>query len=201
MLCLNYETQRSSKIFNYQCIVQKGQFKDGDLAAYIPPDSVVPDAPEYAFLGDHKRIRVKKLRGIISMGLLMPAPDGSKQGDDVTELMGITHYEPPDLTTGGENVSSPPGYHPNYDVDTLYRYAHLFQPGETVWITEKIHGSNGRWVYVDGQMYCGSRNLWKKESDTSIWWKALHKTPNLEEFCHANPGIAVTVKSMGGCRN
>lgn len=179
------------RVYGYTCCVQKGQFKDGELAAYIPPDSVVPDAPEYAFLGDHRRIRVKKLRGIISMGLLMPAPLGAKLGDDAAEAMGVTHYEPPDLTTGGENVSPPPGYHPNYDVDTLYRYAHLFRPGETVWVTEKIHGANGRWVCIDDQMYCGSRNLWKKESDTSIWWKALRKTPEIEKFCRTNLGITV----------
>lgn len=179
------------QVFNYQCIIQKGQFGDGDLAAYIPPDSVVPDAPEYAFLGGHRRIKVKKLRGVVSMGLLMPAPEGSRPGDDVAEFMGIAHYEPPDLTTGGENAPPPPGYHPNYDVDTLYRYAHLFQPGETVWVTEKIHGSSGRWACIDGQMYCGSRHLWKKESDTSIWWKALRKTPEVEDFCRANSAITV----------
>ena len=179
------------KVYGYTCLIQKGQFKDGDLAAYIPPDSVVPDTPDYTFLDGHRRIRVKKLRGIVSMGLLMPAPEGSRVGDDVAEFMGVVHYEPPDLITGGENVGPPPGYHPNYDVDTLYRYAHLFVFGEPVFITEKIHGANGRFVCVDGEMFCGSRNLWKKELETSIWWKALRKTPKLEEFCRARSDITV----------
>lgn len=192
----NADRLEIARIWNYTSCVQKGQFKDGDLAAYIPPDSVVDTTrPEFAFLKkdgrDRERIRVKKLRGIISMGLLMPAPEGSEVGQDVAEAMGIVHYEPPDTTTGGENVSPPPGYHPNYDVDTLYRYVHLFQEGEQVIATEKIHGANGRWVCIDGQMYCGSRNLWKKEDDKSVWWRALRRNPEVERFCREHPDMTV----------
>jgi hypothetical protein len=70
-------------IEGYQAVVGKGQFKVGDLAYYIPPDSVVPDRPEYAFLWGNatydggtparkRRITAKKLRGEWSEGVLMP---------------------------------------------------------------------------------------------------------------------------------
>ena len=63
------------RIFGFTCCVAKGSFQDGQLAAYIQPDSVVDSTrPEFEFLSGHERIKVKKLRGIVSMGLLMPGP-------------------------------------------------------------------------------------------------------------------------------
>src|SRR3990172_3820195 len=80
------------EVYNYTVCVRTADWKDGDLAAYIPPDSVVDtNRPEFAFLKtkdrQFERIRVKKLRGVISMGLLVPAPPNSKEGDDVAELL------------------------------------------------------------------------------------------------------------------
>ena len=49
------------RVGGYQCIVRTEDWKDGDLAVYVPPDSVVPDTEAFAFLGDHKRIKVRKL--------------------------------------------------------------------------------------------------------------------------------------------
>lgn len=37
-------------IEGYQVVSQKGQFKAGDLAVYIQPDSVVPEHPAFEFL-------------------------------------------------------------------------------------------------------------------------------------------------------
>lgn len=59
----------------------------------------MPERPEYEFLRQRKfRVRTIKLRGQISQGLVLPLsvlPAGShKVGDDVTELLGITKYDP-----------------------------------------------------------------------------------------------------------
>ena len=130
------------QVFGYTCCVGVGQFDRGQLAAYIPPDSVVDSTrPEFAFLAGHERIKVKKLRGIVSMGLLIPAPPGSNIGDDVADYFGVTHYEPRlPMSTGGETEPPPAGYRPAFDVDSLRRYGHVFTDGEPVWVTEKIHG-------------------------------------------------------------
>src|SRR5262249_32544226 len=91
-------------VFGHQVCGDKDEVQPGAVAAYIPPDSVAPDRPEFAFLDGHRRIRAKKLRGIISFGLLVKAPGGAAPGDDVAERLGITHYEPPlRLTSGGED--------------------------------------------------------------------------------------------------
>ncbi len=112
-----------------------------------------------------------RLRGVLSFGLLVPAPEGSRVGDDVAEQLGVTHYDPAaarsrpkgGLFTGGEVGPAPPVPVVKYDLEAGRRYAaKSFVTGESVIITEKCHGANGRYVYVDGQMYCGSRTEWKK---------------------------------------
>lgn len=77
------------RIKGHQTVVGNGEFKAGNLAAWIPAGLVVPDRPEYVFLSDPRRyyrygsitpyvpdtlrtIRPRKFRGEWSVGLLMP---------------------------------------------------------------------------------------------------------------------------------
>lgn len=191
------------KVFDYTCCAPKGQFNVGDLAAYIPPDSIVDTSrPEFAFLAGHERIKVKKLRGVVSMGLLVPVPEGSNVGDDVADHYGVTHYNPPEpLIAGGEMAPAPPGYHPCYDVDSLRRYAHLFIEDEPVWITEKIHGASARFCWTEGYMNAGSRSTWKKYDPNNLWWKALDRFPEIGWFCDKHPDITVYGEVYGQVQN
>ncbi len=198
---------------------------------------ILPEVPER-----HRRITVRKFRKEWSEGLLMPATDfprpmpeltGNlqwselKEGDDVSDLIGITHYDPDKgkERTTGENERGPstvrkwprslkgwfyfllhkiglnlngdthgwdregsPIPVPVYDVDALKNFKDVFQPGELVTVTEKIHGSNGRFVYVNGKQYVGSRTLWKSEKSSCVWRKALEQNPWIGEWCRANEG-------------
>lgn len=177
----------------YVCCVRTADWQGVERGAYIPPDSVCPATEQFAFLGDHRRIKVKRLRGVVSMGLLVPAPDGAALGDDVAEALGVTHYDPPlPLTSGGEAIKPPPGYRPVFDVESLRRYASALVPGEPVIVTEKIHGANGRFTYLeDAGFFCGSRTEWKKESADNLWWRALRETAGLREFLTSCPGVTV----------
>ena len=105
------------------------------------------------------RITVRKLRGVMSMGMLLPAPEGSNIGDDVAEQLGITHYEPPAMDEiegsrkhAGSDVAPPPPliYAPKYDLESVYSFAEAFEPGEMVYISEKIDGQNSRYVFTPG---------------------------------------------------
>jgi tRNA-binding EMAP/Myf-like protein len=86
---------------DYPVVVKTGSFKEGDLAVYVPVDAVVPATEEWAWLRasgaelrpSDRRIKAKRLRGVFSMGLLHPAPEGAKEGDDVAEKMGITRFD------------------------------------------------------------------------------------------------------------
>ena len=199
----NANTLSIVDVFGYQVCVRTADWHTGDLGAYIPPDSVVPDSPLFAFLDGHLRIKARKLRGVVSFGLLVPAPAGSKVGDDVAEVLGVIHYEPPlPLSSGGETEKPPPGFvGGKYDIDALRRFNRVFVPGELVMITEKLHGASARFAFSGGRMYCGSRGEWKKESDTSLWWQALRVTPTLQAFCERYPGLTVYGEVYGAVQS
>lgn len=170
---------------------------------YIPPDSIVKtNRPEFEFLkrdgSDTERIKAKKLRGIFSVGLLIPAPEGAKVGDDYMEYLEVEHYEALlPLTTGGDNVKPPAGVFPVYDVENFNRYPNVIQPGEHVIITEKIHGCSARFTWQDNQMYVGSRRHWKKQDEKSVWWKALLQNPWIGEWCMDNPDLCLYNEVFG----
>lgn len=194
----NADTLSIVRIFaGYTACVRTTDWQGRTLGAFVPPDSMIDTRrPEFAFLSDGKprpiRIKVKKLRGIVSMGLLIPTPEGAKVGDDLAAALGVVRYEPPvSTTTGGEAAPAPIGKHPNYDLDELRRYADVFVPGEPVWITEKVHGSNGRWKFADGEMHASSRTEWKRQADAVIWWQALERTPEIEAWCRAHPDFTL----------
>lgn len=179
-------------IFGYTVCVRTEDWKSLALGAYIVPDSVVPDNDTFAFLKGQRRIKVKRLRGVVSQGLLIPAPEGAVEGDDVAALLGVTRYDPPmQISSGGEAIAPPGGIHPTYDVDSWYRFKHLFIEGEEVTATEKIHGASARFVWQDEQMFCGSRSEWKREDEKNLWWRAARETEGLLDFCKANPEITV----------
>ena len=79
------------KVHGYEYAVRTQDWKDGDLAVCIPSNSVVPDTKLFEFLLGHRRIRVKNLRGRDSLGLLVHAPEGAREGDDYMEALGVKH--------------------------------------------------------------------------------------------------------------
>lgn len=196
-----------------------------------------------------RRITVRRFRKEWSEGLLMPITafaidvitirdfvdhftfsDGSgafisiREGQDVSDLLGITHYEPEvaaESTAAKSLERSPRRKYPKslkgwfyfilyklglyssngcaaqamdvdlgipvFDVEALKNYRQAFQDGEPVIITEKIHGSNARYVFIDGEFYAGSHYQWKAKGE-GIWWKVAEQHPWIEEWCKANPG-------------
>ncbi len=201
----NADTLSIVRVFDgYTCVVRTADWEGVPFAAYIPPDSVVPDTPDFAFLDGHRRIKARKLRGVMSMGLLVPAPSWSILGDDVAADLGITHYVPTLRQGGGANMRSvsvppPPGceHIPKYDLETFYKYGRrAFEPGEHVIVTEKIHGSNARYVVVGNEYRVGSRTRWLKHygddpAKRDIWWQALERCQALCSFLEDNPGLVV----------
>lgn len=192
------------KVGDFQCAVRTDDWSDGDLAVYIPPDSIVPDTKEFEFLGAHRRIKARKLRGEWSVGMLIPAPDGADIGQDCMERLGITHYEPKihgHFSTGGDNITPPIEFSPKYDVLNFRKYSKFFHDGEEVIVTEKIHGANARFVCINDEIFCGSRKFWKKEDSNNLWWKALEQNPVLREWLILNQGLIVYGEVFGQVQN
>ena len=182
------------KVGGFNVVVRTEEWKDKTKGIYIEPDTLVnTKIPEFLFLDGHERIRVRKFRGVISQGLLIHAPDEANIGDDFWERLDLKHYEPQiDLNMEGSMASPPAGIHiPVYDVENLKKYPDGFIPGETVWVTAKIHGTSCRAVYWNDQFHVGSRSTWKKEDEKNLYWKAIKQHPGIEAFCRKYPGLVV----------
>jgi RNA ligase len=88
----------TATVLGWEIVIKKGEYNIGDLCTYIQIDTIVPDKPEFEFLRERKfRVRTIKLRKQISQGLLVPVPAGKwKEGDDVSEIIGVKKYDKPD---------------------------------------------------------------------------------------------------------
>lgn len=184
------------EIFNYPYVGNTNDWQEciqngSQIVAFIPPDTLVNTCrPEFLFLEAkfdefsnkksshpiiYARIKGKRLRGELSYGLCVKAPEGAKIGDDLAEYFGSKHYEPPidegnnssgkvDYSTGGDNSANPGINVPYYDIESFMRFGKLaLEQGEKVILFEKVHGENGCFVYLNGEFHCKSRNNWKKE--------------------------------------
>ena len=193
----NADTLSIMTVFNYQAVVRTSDFHVGDLACYIPPDNVLPDEPQYEFLKGHRHIKASKLRGIMSQGLVLQAPAGAQEGDDVAEQLKIVHYVPDIKNSGdGEMIADPPFGGEKYDIDSWYRYD-LIPEGTPVEITEKLDGANTRASFQDGQLWIGSRENYRKEVTGGFFWRAMQQNPWLERLCRQNPDAVVYGELFG----
>lgn len=181
----------------YPVIFRTGEFQTGDLAVYIPVDSIVPDEPQWAFLKGHRRIKAKKLRGVFSMGMLTKLPEGSfQEGDNLQELLKIEKWDPFVYTKRmftGQSISSPQAFPVYTDLDSLRKFSRLIVENEEVILTEKIHGANARYGWHDGQFWAGSHRHFKKPIHLEglapdMWWKAALEL-NLEEKMKSRPEL------------
>lgn len=94
-------------VLGWTVIVQKSDYEVGQKCVFCEIDSVFPEKPEFEFLRSKKfRIKTMKMSGVLSQGICFPLsilPEGNYEiGDDVTDIIGITQYEP---TMDKEEVS------------------------------------------------------------------------------------------------
>ncbi len=173
--------------FECTVVVQTEEWKDKSTAIYIMPDSIVPDTKQFAFLGDKKRVKPIKLRGILSYGLLIPALPHHKVGDEVHEELGITKYEElVKVGNYGEEIKAPEGGVKYTDIQNVRKYHHEFHLGEKVVITEKIHGAQARYLWQDDKLHIGTHRRWIDDSTITHWHtviddanlKIIQKYPN-----------------------
>lgn len=91
-----------ASVLGWKVIVTKADFHVGDKCIYVEIDSQLPEKPEFEFLRSKKfRIRTLKLGGVVSQGICFPLsilPPGEYEVDqDVTELLGVTKYDPEEV--------------------------------------------------------------------------------------------------------
>lgn len=152
-------------VYGFQVIVPKDKYKVGDSIVYIPIDSILPNTVEcLLFTPDakiklhHNRVRQIKLRGLVSQGMIADPETLKtilnfayiKDEQDVSEMLGITKYEPPikgSATTqpklGSRKQLAHPDFHSYNGLTNLKWMPALFE-GKEVVIQCKLHGTNAR---------------------------------------------------------
>lgn len=160
------------------CVVGKGQFKDGDLAIYLEPDSVLSDdimtdLSKNKINMSSNRLKAIKIRGIVSEGLCLNPSEWLKEmdifeGNNVTEILGITKFEP--KAPGGGNVCKAgkgiklqytnENFHKSTDFNRLEKQPKMFRDTPDVSATIKYHGTNFRagWVAIPDK----NLSIWQK---------------------------------------
>ena len=177
-------------ILGWKVVVKRGEFEVGDLCVYCEIDSVMPDRPEFAFLKDKKyRIKTVKLRGQISQGIAFPidiviralaehgkSSVGIHEGDDVTELIGVTKWDPPEVASGnGESMGSfPSQWISKTDEIRIQSIPEIIQElplhESYYYISEKEDGTSATFLLDPyGEFYVCSRNLRIRNGDNTYW--------------------------------
>ena len=181
-------------------VAEVNQYAPGDLCVYIPPDAVLPPdlsdrlgCTKYlAPLGKNAdgirppggRVRVARLRGEPSYGLIMPVEDVTlAPGTDVADRLGITKWEPPIISSDGDSLPAHPLFHHYSEIENFRNFPDLIREGEEVVLTEKLHGKNCRLGFVLDQSsgewtwMAGSHNQRRQEIDAkgrrSQFWEVL----------------------------
>jgi RNA ligase (TIGR02306 family) len=145
----NADRLELAQVGAYKSIVLKGKYQPGDLVAYIPEASVLPDdlIEEMGLTGrlagkQANRVKAIRLRGIVSQGLCLEAREGWNEGDNVADELGIIKWEPPiPAHMSGAVYGAGADRCMKYDIENWKRYPDILEVGEQVVFTEKIHGT------------------------------------------------------------
>ena len=159
-----------ARVLNFTCVVSKGSYQVGERVILIQPDSVLPDKPwtEPYKKFSKSRTRAIKIRGFISFGIIekldlldtLGEPEYQYSiGTDVTELLGITKYNPPapqDLQAKGNlPFSICKTDESNWEgIRNLNNYL-----GKTIDVALKVDGQSCSFYYKDGQFGVLGRTL------------------------------------------
>ena len=197
-------------------VVKNGEFNVGDSIIFCEIDSWIPEqiAP---FLSEGKtfngvvggRVRTKKLRGVLSQGLVLPLSklltnEEVSVGDDVTGNLGILKWENLSLTPSCKEAKGNfPCFIPKTDQERVQNLTGVFDEykGKSYEVSIKLDGSSftGYSLYnPDESSYevgvC-SRTLELKEGNNK-WWECAKKYNVLEKLKSLNMSIAIQAEML-----
>jgi RNA ligase (TIGR02306 family) len=209
----NADTLEVATVLGWKCVVRKGDFHEGDIAAYFEIDSWLPEKPEFEFLrkncwkendnGKGFRIKTIRLRGQVSQGLLMRISELSglahrgtfEVGENLTEILEVGLYNPP---IPAELKGLVKGQFPAFIQKTDEPRVQLLQSvlsrrkGLRCYVTEKVDGTSATYYLKGGEFGVCSRNLELLESSGNAHW-AVARENKIEEkmraFSEAHGGV------------
>lgn len=188
-------------VLGWQCVVNKGQFKEGDLAVYFEIDSFLPIRPEFEFLrassykktdimGEGFKVRTQKFRGQVSQGLLLPVssfpeiPEDAAPGRDVSGLIGVRKWEIEEkATTGGTVIGTLPPDVPHTDETRVQAEPELINDfaGLEYYITTKMDGSSHSVSLDDEGFHVTGHNYEYRDDGKSAFYELIVKKQGIEE--------------------
>ncbi|OQR61931.1 RNA ligase (ATP) [Streptomyces maremycinicus] len=191
----NADALELAQVGLYRAVVAKGAYRTGEAALYIPEQSVLPTAlvEELGLTGrlagsGSDRVKAVRLRGELSQGIVCrPAALAdvdlalaAAEGTDFAERLGIVKWVPPIPPTMSGDVEAAPDLLPWVDIENIQRYPGIFEPGEPVVLTEKLHGSACLLTYVADEERVhvsskgfGSKSLALTEDPRNLYWRAV----------------------------
>ena len=198
--------------------------KIGDLVVYCEIDSFLPIKEEFEFLrkSSYKkmsdgtegfRLKTIKLRGQVSQGLILPIKELSifqfasssnlSEGDDVTNILGITKYEPPiPAELAGKVKGGFPHFIPKTDEERVQNLSKEYdewklQSKHKFYVTEKLDGSSATYYIKDGVFGVCSRNLELLETEGNTFWKVARELDLENKMKSLNMNISLQGELIG----
>ena len=201
--------------------------KEGDMVVYCEIDSFLPIEPEFEFLrkSSYKkmvdgtegfRLKTIRLRGQYSQGLIIPLQDaheiihrngpnvnvGLFEGLDVTEMLGITKWDPP---VPANLAGTAKGYFPSFiqktDEERIQNLKKEYEEWKNsdieFYVTEKLDGSSSTFYYKDGEFGICSRNLELKETEENTFWKVAREMKLEEKLSKLGLNISIQGELIG----
>lgn len=179
-------------IDGWTCVAKKGEFQAGQSCVYFEIDSFLPVRPEFEFLRKTSyrkmagqegfRLKTIRLRGVLSQGLALPLSVLNETqvyaiGDDVTDVLGVVKYEPPEPAELQGHVKGPfPSFICKTDQERIQNIWDTLQGNkESFEVTVKLDGTSCTYYYHNGEFGVCSRNLEILESETNTLWKIARK--------------------------
>lgn len=178
-----------AKVEGWTVVVNKGDFRKGELGVYFEIDSFLPVIPEFEFLrkssykktdimGEGFKLRTIKLRGVLSQGLLLPLKtfpeiEFMPLGTDVTEIIGVKKWEIEErATTGGTVIGSLPYDVPHTDEIRIQNFPEFTEAfnGLEYYISSKMDGSSHSLsIDENGFHVCGHNYEYKDDGSSSFY--------------------------------
>jgi RNA ligase (TIGR02306 family) len=194
----------------FQCCATKGKYKVGDSVVYFPVDSVLtPKLIDFFGIGNFlagknkNRLKTVRLRGETSQGFVCALMDihdyfmkvegyipvewnDITVGYDLTTLLQVVKYEPPEVPCFTGNLVRHPEGITTYDIEGTGHYPKVldFMMPMNVYISEKLEGSNHYSVLNNDGFIVGQRKHQIKpiEGKTHDWFKTAQKYKHEEKL-------------------
>lgn len=214
------------RVDGWVCVAKKGEFQVGDKGIYFEIDSFLNGQDErFNFLSKQfitfegkkgARLRTIRLRGQLSQGLFLPLAkfpelQDMEVGTDVTEMLGVSKWEPPmPAQLAGEVIGVFPHYVKATDqlrCQNLIQEIEVDNKGQEFEMSVKLDGSSmtvyrfDRATDKEGNRFLDfgvcSRNYNLRETEKNSLWRVANKNKMREALDFIGRNLAFQGEIIG----